>query len=66
MGCRNRLWQKEDRTAAIGLIVASLKKSLLNGPEADRLWASWGDRPSRKSAIKAASVDIEARECFPR
>lgn len=40
-----------------------MKKSLVEGPEADRLWQHWGDKAgSRKASVKAAAVELESSE----
>ena len=47
--------------SAIASLKDALKKSLVEGPEADRLWRYWGEPVSgRKAVCRAAAVEIES------
>jgi hypothetical protein len=52
----------EDRQAALRQIKEALRKSLVDGPEADRLWTCWHWGGTRKAGIRDAAVEVEAGE----
>lgn len=52
----------EDRQAALRQIKEAIRKSVVDGPEADRLWACWKWGGTRREGMRDASVDVEACE----